>query len=162
MGIYIISLSSYQKKKKLGTASKPKVQKDPCLASLDRMDLEVVLSNCSLAYLGFELVEQAVVVVVVVVAQDQIQQDLDHRPYRLRHRTLVLYSRNQSRTNIALCKERKGGGGSACRVAQCDSGMGRTGSTRQLQECLPCSPSRCFLVPSAPAGRSFLPSLPSD
>jgi hypothetical protein len=32
---------------------------------------------------------------------------LGHRPCRLAHRTPVLYSRNQSRTNIALCKEKR-------------------------------------------------------
>jgi len=37
---------------------------------------------------------------------DRIRMDLGHRPYRLAHRTPVLYSRNQSRTNIALCKEK--------------------------------------------------------
>ena len=36
----------------------------------------------------------------------QIRMDLGHRPCRLAHRTPVLYSRNQSRTNIALCKEK--------------------------------------------------------
>jgi len=35
----------------------------------------------------------------------RFQMDLGHRPYRLGHRTPVLYSRNQSRTNIALSKE---------------------------------------------------------
>jgi len=36
---------------------------------------------------------------------------LDHRSYRLARRTPVLYSRNQSRTNIALSKEMNKGGG---------------------------------------------------
>ena len=40
------------------------------------------------------------------------------RAYRHAHRTPVLYSRNQSRTNRALFNIRKGGGGTACRVAQ--------------------------------------------
>jgi len=35
----------------------------------------------------------------------RFQMDLGHRPYRLGHRTPVLYSRNQSRTNIALSKK---------------------------------------------------------
>jgi hypothetical protein len=36
----------------------------------------------------------------------RLRQDLGHRPYRLAHRTPVLYSRNQSRTNIVPCKEK--------------------------------------------------------
>ena len=35
----------------------------------------------------------------------RIRMGLGPRPYRLAHRTLVLYSRNQSRTNIALSKK---------------------------------------------------------
>lgn len=35
----------------------------------------------------------------------RIRMGLGHRPYRLAHRTPVLYSRNQSRTNIALSKK---------------------------------------------------------
>jgi len=35
----------------------------------------------------------------------QFRLGLGHRPYRLAIRTPVLYSRNQSRTNIALSKE---------------------------------------------------------
>lgn len=51
---------------------------------------------------------------------------------RRRHRTPVLYSRNESRTNKVLLK-REGRGqenGSACRVAQC--GSGTTGWGRRL------------------------------
>jgi hypothetical protein len=40
------------------------------------------------------------------MALGRIRRDLGHRPCRLAHRTPVLYSRNQSRTNIALCKEK--------------------------------------------------------
>jgi hypothetical protein len=35
----------------------------------------------------------------------RVRLGLGHRPYRLAIRTPVLYSRNQSRTNIALSKE---------------------------------------------------------
>lgn len=35
----------------------------------------------------------------------RIRFGLGHRPYRLAHRTPVLYSRNQSRTNIAPLKK---------------------------------------------------------
>jgi len=35
----------------------------------------------------------------------RVHLGLGHRPYRLAIRTPVLYSRNQSRTNIALSKE---------------------------------------------------------
>ena len=35
----------------------------------------------------------------------RVRLSLGHRPYRLAIRTPVLYSRNQSRTNIALSKE---------------------------------------------------------
>jgi hypothetical protein len=76
------------------------------------------------AELGSVLVGQAGVGVVVVVVADAgsydvesvvseqdmglapLLLDLGHRPCRLVHRTPVLYSRNQSRTNIALCKEK--------------------------------------------------------
>jgi len=37
----------------------------------------------------------------------QLRRGLGHRPYRLAHRTPVLYSRNQSRTNIVPCKEKR-------------------------------------------------------
>jgi hypothetical protein len=37
----------------------------------------------------------------------RLRQGLGHRPYRLAHRTPVLYSRNQSRTNIVPCKEKR-------------------------------------------------------
>lgn len=37
-----------------------------------------------------------------------IRRDLGHRPRRLAHRTPVLYSRNQSRTNIVPRKEIQG------------------------------------------------------
>ncbi len=36
----------------------------------------------------------------------RLRRGLGHRPYRLAHRTPVLYSRNQSRTNIVPCKEK--------------------------------------------------------
>lgn len=165
-----ISLNSYQKKKKTGIASKLKGRKDPCLASSRRDPLtqswSCTLGHClpSAAFLG--LVVQA----VGVVAADssfgagvdscgvgsevwdrgmglaRLRLGLGRQPYRFVHRTPVLYSRNQSRTNIALCKEKKGGrNGTACRVAQCGSGMGQTGSTQQLQECLPCYLPRCLL-----------------
>jgi hypothetical protein len=38
--------------------------------------------------------------------QQTCRWDLGRRAYRLEHRTLVLYSRNQSRTNRALCHNR--------------------------------------------------------
>jgi hypothetical protein len=37
----------------------------------------------------------------------RLRRGLGHRPYRLAHRTPVLYSRNQSRTNIVPCKEKR-------------------------------------------------------
>ena len=39
------------------------------------------------------------------MGRGQLRMFLGHRPCRLAHRTPVLYSRNQSRTNIALFKE---------------------------------------------------------
>ena len=39
-------------------------------------------------------------------ARGRTQRDLGHRPYRLEHRTLVLYSRNQPRTNIVREKRK--------------------------------------------------------
>ena len=72
--------------------------------------------------------------------QVQIRLALGLRPYRFGHRTPVLYSRNQSRTNIALCKEMTKGGGKACRAAHNDSEMQETQSTpRRLLYFLHCS-----------------------
>ena len=56
------------------------------------------------------------------------------RSCRYAHRTPVLYSRNQSRTNRALLVVRKGGGGTACRVAlyELEMEMDRSLSESQL------------------------------
>lgn len=56
------------------------------------------------------------------------------RAYRHAHRTPVLYSRNQSRTNRALFNGRKGGGGTACRAAlyELEMEMDRSLSGSQL------------------------------
>lgn len=64
-----------------------------------------------------QVAELAVGVVVTVVAAvaacmdfvRSIRVGLGFRPSRLGHRTLDLYSRNQSRTNIVLYKEMKRG-----------------------------------------------------
>jgi hypothetical protein len=42
--------------------------------------------------------------------QARLRRGLGHRPYRLGRRTPVLYSRNQSRTNIVPYKEKRGEG----------------------------------------------------
>jgi hypothetical protein len=117
-------------------------RKDPCRAS-GRMGPEVGSSSCILGVLeGFResaslvAAGQVAGVGLAVVAAgscgdeggmfrgkvlDRIRMDLGHRPYRLAHRTPVLYSRSQLRTKIAPCKEKvKEGGGSACRVAHND------------------------------------------
>lgn len=49
----------------------------------------------------------------------QIRRGLGHRPYRLAHRTPVLYSRNQSRTNIALLKKKDKRGGVSLPSCSC-------------------------------------------
>jgi len=103
-------------------------------------------------------VATAVVVAVVVASataartfagtgRDQLidRWDLGLQACRLARRIPALYSRNQSRTNIALLKEKIEGGGSACRVAQYDSGRG-TGSMRLGR--LPYHQAHCFPVPS--------------
>lgn len=113
-----ISSSSYQRKIAWGIASKPRVQRDPCRAS-GHMDPEVASWNCSLgrccrpsAFLGDGRDRVAddgsglVAGVVLLLAARgmglaRIRLHLGHRPCRLAHRTPVLYSRNQSRTNIA-------------------------------------------------------------
>jgi hypothetical protein len=94
----------------------PRVQKGPCLAS-DRMGRGVVSWSCILgdcrpsANLGCVLGGPFAAGLAFGVAwrgsvRDmglaRIRLDLGHRPCRLGHRTPVLYSRNQSRTNIAL------------------------------------------------------------
>ena len=119
-----IASSSYQRRIGSGIAYLLKDQRDPCQAS-GRTDPGVVSLSCILGVLGdcratVSLVAADQVAVVGasgaessgVVRQrfrdkglDQTRMDLDHRSCRLAHRTLVLYSRNQSRTNIALCKE---------------------------------------------------------
>lgn len=110
-----------------GIASKQKVRRDPYPA-LGRKDRVVVSWNQSLepglagrvAGFGRGLVGSYGVGSVGGVRDmglAQIRRGLGHRPYRLAHRTPVLYSRNQSRTNIALLKKRTRGEGSACRVA---------------------------------------------
>ncbi len=97
---------------------------DPYRAS-SRRDREVVTWNCSLGRHRRFAAHGRLVVVVhdagraavgagVVAAEEsvrgkglaRIQSSLGHRPCRLAHRTPVLYSRNQSRTNIALSKEK--------------------------------------------------------
>jgi len=112
----------------------PKVRRDRGRAS-DHIDQEVVSWNYILGRIqGFEVVGQVavfvVVAVVVVVAgvdlilvggvvpfvvgsgigsrgtdPGLIQRYLGHRPYRFAHRTPVLNTRNQSRTNIAPLKK---------------------------------------------------------
>lgn len=49
--------------------------------------------------------------VVRDMGRAQIRRGLGHRSYRLAHRTPALYSRNQSRTNIALLKKKDKRGG---------------------------------------------------
>jgi hypothetical protein len=105
--------------------SKPRVQRDPCRA-LGRTDPGVASSSCILGVLGdcrpsacLVAAGQVGVGWAVVAGSSgaaegtvqgkdlgRIRMDLGHRPCRLAHRTPVLYSRNQSRTNIALCKEK--------------------------------------------------------
>ena len=120
--LLFIASSSYQIAS--GIASKPTVQRGPCRA-LGRTGPGVASWSCSLVVLeGCPSVSLAVAgpygVGWVVVAGSsgaakgmvrgkdlgRIRMDLGHRPCRLAHRTPVLYSRNQSRTNIVLCKEK--------------------------------------------------------
>lgn len=59
------------------------------------------------------------------------------RAYRHAHRTPVLYSRNQSRTNRALLTVWKGRGGTACRVALYELEMVKDRSLFESQLCYP-------------------------
>lgn len=97
---------------------------DPYQAS-GRKDREVATWNCSLGgrrrfvahgrlVVAADDAGRAVVDAGAVAAEGsvrgkglaRIRSSLGHRPCRLAHRTPVLYSRNQSRTNIALSKEK--------------------------------------------------------
>jgi len=115
----LISSNWYQRKRNWETAYLQKDRMGPCRAS-GRMGLGVVSSNCNLGRShpseGPGLVLGVRVEVAVRVGAEsgesvqgtglaRTQQGLDRRPYRLVHRTPVLYSRNQSRTNIVPCKE---------------------------------------------------------
>jgi hypothetical protein len=124
------------------------VQMGPCRA-LDRTDRVVVSSSRTVGHRRsrsyFEVAQDGLVVVGVVddaaaaelvfvvgggatwgegsvrdMDQVQIRLVLDRRPYQFGHRTPVLYSRNQPRTNIARKKENDNRDGTACRVAHND------------------------------------------
>lgn len=99
----------------------PKVRKDPYPA-LGRMDpLAVASSSCILGgrwhlvvpfvaaveRLGVDSRVGGVAIRTVqgTGLDQRFRMDLGHQPYRFGHRTPALYSRNQSRTNIALLKE---------------------------------------------------------
>jgi len=118
----LISLNSYQRKRKTGTASRLRAQRGPDRASLDRTGPGAVSSSCIpgdcrlFAELGSALDGPFAGAVRVVVGASEsvrgtgrarLRRDLGHRPYRLVRRTPVLYSRNQSRTNIVPCKEKR-------------------------------------------------------
>lgn len=115
-----ISLNSYQRKRMTEIASTPKVQRDPYRALSGRMGLEAVSSSyipedchpsagldsvldgpSAAGQVGAEAVGS-----VRGRGRARLRRGL-HRPYRLAHRTPVLYSRNQSRTNIVPCKEKR-------------------------------------------------------
>jgi hypothetical protein len=101
--------------------SKPRVQRGPCRAS-GRTDPGVASWSCILEVLGdcrpsagLVAAGQVDVGWAVVAGSSgaaegmvrgkglgRIRMDLGHRPCRLAHRTPVLYSRSQPRTNIAL------------------------------------------------------------
>jgi len=105
-------------------ASTLKVRKGPYRASSGRMDPGAVSSSCipescrpfadlEAALGGPFVAGRAGVGAVESVrgtGQARLRQGLGHRPYRLGRRTLVLYSRNQSRTNIVPYKEKRGEG----------------------------------------------------
>jgi len=118
----LISLNSYQRKRKTGIASKPRVRRGLGRASRDRRGPGAVSSSyipggCRpIADLGLALDGPFAGAVRVGVGASEsargtglarLRRGLGHRPYRLVHRTPVLYSRNQSRTNIVPCKEKR-------------------------------------------------------
>jgi len=73
------------------------------------------------------------------------RQDSRRQAYPHAHRTPVLYSRNQSRTNRALYEKRKGGGGAACRVALCELEMGTDRSSSGFPPYCPSHYPGCHL-----------------
>jgi len=101
-----------------------RVRRGPYRASSGRMDPGAVSSSCipegcrpfvSLeAALGGPFAAGRVGVGPVEWVRDtgqaRLRRGLGHRPYRLGRRTPVLYSRNQSRTNIVPYKEKRGEG----------------------------------------------------
>jgi hypothetical protein len=119
-----ISLSSYQRKRKTEIASMLRVRRGPCRASSGRMGPRAASLSCipegyrPSVNLGSALdgpfvggrvgVEEVGWVRGTGLAR--LQRGLGHRPYRLGRRTPVLYSRNQSRTNIVPYKEKTGEG----------------------------------------------------
>ena len=168
----LISLNWCQTKRKTGIASMQKGRKDPCRA-LGRKGPAVGSSTDSCEdcrpLASFEhvpgcqggaghstsAVDAGLAEAVRDMARERFRRGLGRRPYRLGRRTPVLYSRNQPRTNIVPRKEKTEGGGTACRVAQYESGKPVMDNTRQLQECLPYHPSHCFLVLWVPSRTQY-------
>jgi len=120
----LISLNSYQKKRRTEIALRRIVQTGPGRAWSGRMDPGAVSSNCILAgcrpFAGLGLALDGPFAGGVRVGADagaaesvrdtglaRLRRGLGHRPYRLVRRTPVLYSRNQSRTNIVPFKEKR-------------------------------------------------------
>jgi len=123
VSLAFISLSSYQRKRKREIASMPKVRRGPYRAWSGRMDPGAVSSSCipegcrpfeDLEAPGGPFaagqVDVGAVESVRGTGQARLRRGLGHRPYRFGRRTPVLYSRNQSRTNIVPYKEKRGEG----------------------------------------------------
>lgn len=101
-----------------------KVRMGPYRASSGRMGPIAVSSSCSLVdyrpFAGLDSFLDGPFAAGPVGAEAEgsvrgmglarLRRGLGHRPYRLGRRTPVLYSRNQSRTNIVPYKEKRGEG----------------------------------------------------